>query len=599
MHPALPRHRRIARGDRGAARTAGLVCAAAGVTVLGLGGWLAVDAVQAADALQAAKGDVQQLQAEVTAGDRAAADASLVRLQSNAARAARATTGPAWSVAGVLPWVGVNSRAVQSVADAVDDLAQDALPALMEATSMVDPSALAPVDGRIDIAPLAAAAPAVVAADHAVRGATDQLDAIDTSTLLGVVAQPVELLRDQLADVASTTATAARAAQLVPAMLGADGPRDYLVLVQNNAEQRATGGMPGSVLHLRTDNGAVQVVDARAAGSLSGLAEPVLPLSEAEGAVYGPELGTDMRDVNFTPDFPRSGALAKGIWEAEVGGHIDGVLSVDPGALALMLSATGPVTLSDGSTLSGEDAVATLLNTVYLDKPDPADQDAYFADAAQAAFGALVSGQGSPTAVMDALAEAARQGRLLVWSADEGEQERLRGTVLSGELRGVDGDSPVIGVYLNDGTQAKLGYYLDLDVAAEATECRPDGSQVVHLSVSLTSTAPADAATLPAYLVGLDDLVPLGDIRTNVMIYAPFAGAFSGVRVNSETQGLFSQVHDGLALGARTFTLKPGESATLEMEITTGMRQPGSVHIRSTPTARQSGDAVVASACID
>jgi hypothetical protein len=122
---------------------------------------------------------------------------------------------------------------------------------------------------------------------------------------------------------------------------------------------------------------------------------------------------------------------------------------------------------------------------------------------------------------------------------------------------------------------------------------------VVHLSVSLTSTAPADAATIPAYLVGLDNLVPLGDIRTNVMIYAPFGGAFSGVRVNSETQGLFSQVHDGLALGARTFTLKPGESGTLEMEIITGMRQAGSVHLRSTPTARQSGDEIVASACID
>ena len=186
-----------------------------------------------------------------------------------------------------------------------------------------------------------------------------------------------------------------------------------------------------------------------------------------------------------------------------------------------------------------------------------------------------------------------------MWSADAAEQERLQGTVLSGELRGVDGESPVIGVYLNDGTQAKLGYYLDLDVAAVATECRPDGSQVVHLSVALTSTAPADAATLPAYLVGLDDIVPLGEIRTNVMIYAPFEGQFSGVRVNSQTQGLFSQVHDGLALGARTFTLKPGESATLEMEIITGMRQTGSVHLRSTPTARQSGDAIVASACID
>ena len=40
-------------------------------------------------------------------------------------------------------------------------------------------------------------------------------------------------------------------------------------------------------------------------------------------------------------------------------------------------------------------------------------------------------------------------------------------------------------------------------------------------------------------------------------------------------------------------------SGTLEMEIITGMRQAGSVHLRSTPTARQSGDEIVASACID
>jgi hypothetical protein len=254
--------------------------------------------------------------------------------------------------------------------------------------------------------------------------------------------------------------------------------------------------------------------------------------------------------------------------------------------------------LADGSTLSGDDAVQTLLNTVYLDRPDSAEQDAYFADAAAAVFAAMVSGQGSAGDVIEALAEAARQGRLLVWSADEREQERLSGTVLSGELRGTDGDSPVIGVYLNDGTEAKMGYYLDLGVSAQATQCRADGSQVVAVRITLTSTAPADAAGLPPYVVGLGGAVTAGDIRTNVMIYMPDGGGFSAVRVNSFADGLHSQQHDGLAVGARTFTLKPGESGTVDLEIVTGKGQTGPVHIRSTPTARQSGEATVASACI-
>ncbi|WP_315095730.1 DUF4012 domain-containing protein [uncultured Cellulomonas sp.] len=600
VHPETVRRRRTsyvrARRRRLVKRVL-IGCGLALVVVIGLGVWLATDALRAADALEAARADVRDLQEQVTAGDSAAADRTLVQLQAHSSTAARSTTGPVWTVAGLLPWVGPNVDAVHTVASAVDDLAQQALPSLMQATTLVDPAALAPVDGRVDLAPLQEAAPAIVAADASVQLTAQRLEDLDTSALLALVADPVQTLREQVADVAVTTATASRAAQLVPAMMGADGPRSYLVLVQNNAEQRATGGIPGSVLLLSADAGAVTVVEERSGGSLSGLAEPALPLTDAENALFGPLLGTDMRDVTFTPDFPRSGALAKAIWEQKVGGTIDGVLSVDPGALALVLGATGPVTLADGTTLSADDAVQTLLNQVYLDIEDPREQDAFFAATSTAVFTAVIGGQGDAPAVMDALAEAARQGRLMVWSADEDEQSRLEPTVLGGALRGVDGDSPVIGVYLNDGTQAKVGYYLDLTVDAEATQCRPDGSQIVDAVVTLTYDAPPDAAELPAYLVGLDDIVPLGDIRTNVLIYAPSGGGIETVRVKPDPQGLLAQIHDDLGVGGRTFVLKPGESGTLDLQIVTGPKQTGNVHIRSTPTARQKGDVVVGSAC--
>lgn len=601
VHPETVRRRRTSykrARRRRVLRNVLIGCGIAVVVAVGLGVWLLTDALRAKDALEAARGDVKELQAQVTAGDADAADKTLVSLQAHAATAARSTTGPVWTVASVLPWLGPNVHAVQTVAGAVDDLAQHALPSLMQATTLVDPATLAPVDGRVDLAPLQQAAPTITAANEAVQITAQQLADIDTSSLLGVVAEPVETLQGQVSDVAVTTATAARAAELLPAMLGADGPRNYLVLVQNNAEPRATGGIPGSVLLLHAEDGRVTVVDQRAGGSLSGLAEPVLPLTDAENDLFGPLLGTDMRDVTFTPDFPRSAALAQAIWQQEVGGTIDGVLSVDPVALALVLDATGPVTLPDGSTLSGADAAQSLLNGVYLDIPDPQDQDAFFAATSAAVFAAVASGQGDAPAVMDALAEAARQGRLMVWSAAGDEQAQLAGTVLSGELQGADGDSAVLGVYLNDGTRAKMGYYLDLTVDAQATECRPDGSQRVHAQVTLTSTAPPDAADLPSYLVGPDQIIPSGDIRTNVLIYAPEGGGIDSVRVKPDPQGLHSQIHDELGVGARTFTLKPGESGTLDLDIVTGKEQTGDLRIRSTPTARQKGDAIVASACV-
>jgi Protein of unknown function (DUF4012) len=544
-----------------------------------------LDAMRARDALTAAASEVQTLQSQVRAGDAAGAATTLTELQAHSATARTATHGPLWRFAVSLPKLGADVTAVQTVSEVVDDLATRALPALMNASTIAAPSALAPVGGRINLAPVIAAAPEVVAADASVMLADERLAGIDTSQLLASVVRPVEELRGRVKDVATTTGTAARAVQLIPAMFGADGPRDYLLLVQNNAEPRATGGIPGTVLLLRANDGAVEIVDQRAGGSLAGLAAPVLPLTPGEDALFGPLLGTDMRDVTFTPDFPRTGALARAIWEKDVGGQVDGVLSIDPGALAEVLKATGPVTLKSGETLTADNAVQALLNTVYLKVADPKAQDAYFTSTATSVFAAVMSGQGSPSAAVDALSRAATEGRVMVWSARETEQALLSGTVLSGELRGQSAGSPVIGVYLNDGTEAKMGYYLDLKVAAKAGECRPDGSRLVDLSVTLTSKAPADAAQLPRYLTGGGAVVTPGETRTNVLIYAPEGGGIDSHRVNSSEEGLYSELHNGLSVGARTFTLKPGESASLDLVVRTGKGQRGTPIIRVTPTA--------------
>lgn len=544
--------------------------------------WIGVDGQHARADLTSAGSQVRILQAQVARGDRVAGAATLRSLQKHAAAARARTHGPHWSAARVLPWLGPNIHAVQAVSEVIDDLALQALPALVKATALVDPSTLAPVKGRVDLAPLMKAAPAVALANTQVQAGLSKLDAVGRSGLVRPVSAPLADLRARVAKLALTTATAARAVRLLPPMLGSKGPREYLLLVQNNAEPRATGGIPGAVVRLRADNGAVKVVEQRSGSSLKA-PTPVLPLTTAEDALFGENLATDMRDVTFTPDFPRSGQLARAIWRKQVGGTIDGVLSVDPGTLSALLGATGPVALPTGQLLTAQNAVPLLLNTVYLNIADPVKQDAAFASTASSVFDAVLAGQGDPAKATGALAQAAREGRFMVWSAHPDEQALLAGTVLSGDLVGVQGRSPVIGVFLNDGTAAKIGYYLHTDVVSTTTACRPDGSQAMTVRVTLKSTAPENAAQLSKYITGGGNIIPAGEFRTNVLLYSPKGGMVNSVRASSGQPGVFSQIHNGLAVIGRTVQLKPGAQVVIDYDILTGKGQTGIPILRVTP----------------
>ncbi len=90
-------------------------------------------------------------------------------------------------------------------------------------------------------------------------------------------------------------------------------------------------------------------------------------------------------------------------------------------------------------------------------------------------FEALAAGAARPAPLLDALARAAGERRLLAWSAHPAEQALLAPTVLGGVLPENDAARPVLGVFLNDGTGAKLDYYLRGAVAVTPAGCRPDG----------------------------------------------------------------------------------------------------------------------------
>ena len=592
--PQQPGRRKLNRSKR---RRRWWIAAAVTAVAAAAVGWLAHDALTARDALARAAALVPQLRAQVRAHDDAGARQTAEQLQADADEAHAHTQGPLWSVAVKLPVVGTNATAITTVSEVLDNLSSDALPPLMDAVTALDSKQLLAAGGQINLTTLAAAGKDVQTAEQAITTATTRLAAVDPAALNDRIAVPLKQLNGQLAELSSTVTGARRALTLLPPMLGADGPRRYLLLVQNNAEVRATGGIPGSLVEITARNGAISIDQIRSGASVSQPGAP-LPLTAQEVALYGPQLGEYMQDVNFTPDFPRTAQLARLMWQRATGHAVDGVLSMDPVALSHLLTATGPVGLPNGKQLTADNAVKVLLNDVYLTIQDSKAQDAFFAASAKAVFDAVRAGVAEPTALAEALATSADERRLFVWSAKPDEQKLVSETGLAGELIGSVGSSPVVGVYLNDGSGAKMSYYLDTATTVSRTSCLPDGAQELTVAVRLTSNAPANAATLPTYVTGGGVYAPPGNVFTNIAVYAPTGGQILDAHVGVGDQDIVqTATHKDLAVAQATTDLAPGKSITMTVRMRTAPKQAGLPVVHQTPGVRPAVSTVSAASC--
>ncbi|MFP3380911.1 DUF4012 domain-containing protein, partial [Bacillus sp. SIMBA_069] len=81
----------------------------------------------------------------------------------------------------------------------------------------------------------------------------------DTGALVNPVAGGIDRLHGVLDKAAPSVQSLGNAVPLLPSMLGAGGPRDSLLVAQNPAELRSTGGLIRAVALIRADGGAVSL----------------------------------------------------------------------------------------------------------------------------------------------------------------------------------------------------------------------------------------------------------------------------------------------------------------------------------------------------
>ncbi|HEY7199870.1 MAG TPA: DUF4012 domain-containing protein [Candidatus Dormibacteraeota bacterium] len=169
------------------------------------------------------------------------------------------------------------------------------------------------------------------------------------------------LFRQTAAEIDQTVAGLdefARVAPPIAQILGGSGRHTYLFEQVDPAELRGGGGFIGSYSLLDVDRGVLTLGEAKDVFVVDSpypmpgqprYIPPPAPLQQAFG--HGWVLG----DANYSPDFANAAQAGERLLQNETGRTVDGVISIDPSAVAALLSVTGPVPVPQyGTTVSAQ-----------------------------------------------------------------------------------------------------------------------------------------------------------------------------------------------------------------------------------------------------
>ncbi|MBN1978303.1 MAG: DUF4012 domain-containing protein [Anaerolineae bacterium] len=391
---------------------------------------------------------------------------------------------------GWLPGIGGELRAAPHLLDTADGLTEagaltcDALGPALASLSSTEENGLTPEQM---IALLDREQPALEQALAAAERAQAAWERVDTAKLSPWLAGKASVLNEGL----PLLQTGLQMATVAPDLLGADGPRTYLILAQNDDELRPTGGFISGAGALTVEQGHVIGVDFIDANLVDDYLhkpypEPPQPLFDTMGS----EIWL-FRDANWSPDFPTSARQAAYFYEYGQGVSVDGVIALNQHAVELLIAGLGEV------HIPGVDEPVTAANVRQFMReawnPGEAGVTAewtfsrkdFIGQMAAAILGRIESDPGSVDWVQTAKgAYQALQGHHLLIVVDDADASTaLARAGWDGAIRGSDGDY-LMAVDANLGfgkVNALIDGKMDYRVALRA-----DGTASAELSLTYT-----------------------------------------------------------------------------------------------------------------
>jgi hypothetical protein len=505
-------------------------------------------------------------------GEGSVAVAEFERAEVAFAAAGNDARSPFLRIAGFFPLLGRTPNAVRELADAGREVAAagvaigrsiDALPDGLES--------LGPRQGRVAIDSYERLRAPLREASNHLQQARHIIDRVETSWLLGPVADAREEFESRLEPLADSLAAGAIIVDRLPEFLGASGPRQYLFVAENPAELRGTGGLVGSVAVMRAVDGRLEFGPFEPDSAFPKLPRGrVLPPNPDYARRY-PDANRLISVINLTPDFPSAAVALERLYEASRGVEVDGVISADPSAMELMLAVSGPVSVPVLGEVSSGNVVSLVTNQAYALLPDDAARKRLIGLIAQLVLGRFLEGA-DPAAAAEGIGAAAGSGHLKIFVHDD---ELQRGLVLAGVAGALPQDAgQVVFPVVNNGAANKIDFYadrsLDFRVALGA-----EHRARAELRMTIDNGAPSSGQ--PSYVIGpgIREAAP----GENISIVSMFLSAGTKLleyQRDGAVEGIGEDSELGYTVLESSLSIPSGERATLRYELSSDSAWTGS-----------------------
>jgi hypothetical protein len=252
-----------------------------------------------------------------------------------------------------------------------------------------------------------------------------------------------------------------------------------------------------------------------------------------------------------------------GLWRQQGGGGVDGVLGVDPVAMARILAVTGPAEVGM-RTIGADNVVDFVMRDEYVDFSDDSPERKQVLSQLAAGLYAQVAtgGYGAPE-MLSAVAGAAASGHLQLWLARPEEQRALQGHRVAGALPG--GAGGYLQVVSNNAAGNKADYYVRRRVSYE----RPGPGQG-EVTVELSNTV--DPGAVPPIVIGrLDDPphdVEPGQTRQLLSVYVGVGERVQRVLVDGVEAPADISTERGHGVATVLVEIRPSRPTVVVAEVT-------------------------------
>lgn len=387
--------------------------------------------------------------------------------------------------------------------------------------------------------------------------------------------------------------------KLLPDLLGNPEPKKYLIMFQNDAELRPTGGFltayaTMSILRGKITPGVSEDIYTLDAGFKKKVPAPD-PIKKYLPLVYN----WNLRDMNLSPDFKDSMDTFTGYMrESSVAPEFDALIAIDTEVPVRILKVLGPIGVPGfGGKFSADIDPRCDCPQVIYELENIITRPTYeIREGRKSILGPLMNSMlanmmGSPKAkwaeFFNIFTDSIKEKHLLMYFKDETKQSAVEALGAAGRINDYKGDY----LHINDTNfaGAKSNMFVSQEVE-EVVKVGSDGSLTKKLTLTYKNPRKGDNCNLEAGLLCLN-----GILRTWQRIYVPQGSVLksaSGYELDTSTSEEFGKtVFEGF------FTLSPQSVKKIEVEYTvpagtvTGsdyrlliQKQPGTKDIKHTIT---------------